>query len=253
MSRNFELLQRAGWDQDYFVNPASEPPPPPNPSRGPEKEAVRAVVKSDGAQNIVRRVFLARGQNTPRMVVFAGVSRDAGCSSICASTALALAAQASERVCVVDANTSNPRLHREFGRENVAGLADAMLRGRPLPAFTKQIDPHNLWLLTAGNRPEKNGFALSASADLEACGHELRAAFGFVLIDAPAIATSNDALALSRMSDGAILVLESSATPRHTALQAKQRIEATNTPVLGVVLRDDSDSYPNLLQQLLGS
>jgi Mrp family chromosome partitioning ATPase len=251
MSRNFELLQRAGWDQDYFVTPAApEAPPPPN--RAPEKAAVRAVVKSDGAQNIVRRVFLARQQNAPRMVVFAGVSGDAGCSSICASTALALAAQATERVCVVDANTSNPRLHREFGSENVAGLADAMLRGRPLPAFTKQIDQHNLWLLTAGNRRE-NGFALSTSADLEACGQELRAAFGFVLIDAPAVATSNDALALSQMSDGAILVLGSSATPRHAALQAKQRIEATNTPVLGVVLRDDGDSYPNLLQQLLGS
>jgi len=85
---------------------------------------------------------------------------------------------------------------------------------------------------------------------LESVARELRAEFDYVLIDAPSLDTHPFAMTLGELTDGAILVLESSGTPRDVVVQAKRRIEESHVPLLGIVLNEPLRT-PHLWSRML--
>src|SRR5579864_7131411 len=133
MSRNFELLQRIGKEQDVFASPA--------PAReAPVFEEVETVatpepipvpqdtVGIEEVRTLVQRVFLLTTERAPHTVVFTGTESGNGCSWIAARAAESLACQISGSVCLVDANLRSPGLHEQFGVPNHHGLSDALVR-----------------------------------------------------------------------------------------------------------------------------
>lgn len=261
MSRNFELLQQAGRGPELFESstPPATPqqdffetgtPPTSRPANGRGNGFGLDGLGREEVIKLVRRVFGASRSNVPKTVVFSGVETGAGCSWVCACTSKILAAQVKERVCMVDANLHAPYLHRYFGLENLHGLTEAVLQADPLVNFVQPIGRDNLWLLPCGNT-KGNLVTLMSSKALQSRIMELRAQFEYVLIDSPPINAYADALLLSQMADGAILVLESSRTRREAALKAKQNVEAANVPLLGVVLNKRAYPIPGLVYRLL--
>src|SRR5207245_2543205 len=95
----------------------------------------------------IQRVFLKPGSDAPQTVVFSGVEHGNGGSWICARAAETLAAQVKGSVCVVDANLRAPTLHQYFGRDNLTGLADAILHPGPVRNYIQQLQGGNLWLV----------------------------------------------------------------------------------------------------------
>ena len=65
---------------------------------------------------------------------------------------------------------------------------------------------------------------------------EKRAAYDYVLIDTPPIATLSDASIVAKLCDGAVLVVESEAVSYRTAQRAAEQLERTGCRLLGVVL-----------------
>ena len=97
MSKNFEILQRAGKVRGLFAaDPETLPkfaprPAPVAPSEpGPAIPAGRRLqlglegTSREEAIRLVHRVFLAPGVDGPRTVVFSGVERRVGCTWNCA-------------------------------------------------------------------------------------------------------------------------------------------------------------------------
>jgi Mrp family chromosome partitioning ATPase len=255
VSRNFELLQQAGWAGDDFG------------AAQPNHKSQHARLDLNGVGNVaqarqthrpnreetaklVRKVFLAPHGEVPKMVVFCGAKRGAGCSWLCARASKILAAEVNGRVCAMDANIHSPSLHRYFDQQNAAGLTDAIHQRQPAMKFARQIRDGNLWLLPCG-RPASHNFHLTPSVGLESLMSGLRAEFDYLLIDAPSVEAHPDAMVLARLADGAILVLEASGTPRELVFKAKRSIESANVPLLGVVLNQPEDSFPALLGQIL--
>ncbi|MGI9072202.1 MAG: CpsD/CapB family tyrosine-protein kinase [Bryobacteraceae bacterium] len=194
---------------------------------------------------MVQRVFTFPNSCSPRLVVFASVE-GTGSSDICFRAGEALAMQTSSSVCLVDANLRAPLLHRFCGINQFPGLADAVIKTKPIKDFARRVAGGNLWLMPAGEAPR-----LFASDRLCSRILELKEEFDFVLIDAPAAASNGDAVLLGQMSDGVILVVEANSTRRETARIAKETFKTAKVKLLGAILNNRTFPIPELLYRKL--
>jgi len=246
MSRNFDILHREATET-IRLRPAAVPAREPTVTRArtvPDAEAAAEIKK------LVQRVFVLPTTNVPSAVAFCGVDEGAGCSWVCSRASEALAEQGSGTVCVVDANYRSSSLHEHFRVEKSGGLADAMKDSTPIRDFARPTWHSNLWLITSGAvGPEPNG-ALNP-ARLRARFSELREAFDYLLIDTPAMNSYADAVLLSQLTDGIVLVIGSNSTRREPARIAKESLEAARVPVLGAVLNRRTYPIPEGLYQRL--
>jgi capsular exopolysaccharide synthesis family protein len=245
LSRNFEILQRAS-EQQYshssLIDAAALEPP--RPDLNPQALSRSELVK------LVQRVFLLPNSGGRKVVTFTGVQEGTGCSSICAGAAEALAAQTDGTVCLVDANLHRPGLHLYFNFQNLKGLSDAVFSQSPLQDFVCRLPGGKLMLLPAGSKVTRLNGALN-SEQLRTRFAQLREQFDFVLIDAPAMNGSADAVLISKLADGAILVLESDATRREVARTAKENFESAGVRLLGAVLNKRTFPIPRFIYERL--
>lgn len=263
MSRNFEILQKAGRFRGLFAaEPAgigrgrAQPVPCeiPLPSRpAPAKRPLQLELNGIGREEAIRlvhRVFLANGKDSPRVVVFSGIERRVGCTWNCAWAARALAAHVSGRVCAVDANLRHPSLHNEFGVENSHGMVAALSGGSGVASYASQLDDTNLWVLPSGT-DGSDLCRVCTPVEMDLQLNELHSEFDYILIDSPALNTYADALALAQMSDGLVLVMDSPSTQCEAARRAKQNAEAHLVRVFGAVLNRSAPQVPDMLTRIL--
>jgi Mrp family chromosome partitioning ATPase len=197
---------------------------------------------------LVQQVF--RVPDPPHVVVFSSVGHGDGTSWTCASAALSLATQVTGSICAVDANLRTPSLHRYFGVENRAGLAEAVESAGPIRDFARQVGGSSLWILPSGTLKSATASPLGSEA-LRARIAELRSEFTYVLIDAPPANLYADAITLGRLSDGILLVLQSNATRRESALKVKESFESAKVRLLGAVLNKRTFPIPQGLYDRL--
>jgi Mrp family chromosome partitioning ATPase len=253
MSRNFELLQKIGREQALYATTADETVQEMEPL--PVIVPVGARLEIEGAEleeitKVVQRVFLLPGADAPRTVVFSGTESGNGCSWVCARVAEVLAGQISGSVCLVDANLRAPGLNEQFAAENVYGLTDALRKREPVRTFAQPLSCPRLWLVSSGSAVE-DGQSLLSSERMRQRIAELRAEFEYVLIDTPAIGSSNDATVLGSATDGLVLVLKANSSRRESARGAIHDLRAAKVRVLGAVLNQRTFPIPQAIYDKL--
>jgi capsular exopolysaccharide synthesis family protein len=195
---------------------------------------------------LVQRLFIMPGSDAPRMVVFCGVETGDGSSWVCAHVSETLASQVKGSVCVVDANLRTPFLHEYFRKDNLCGLADAILGARPVRDYAQQFRGSNLWLMTCGSRTV-DPHTLLTSERLYSRLTELRAGFDYVLLDGPPVNLYADATVLGKLTEGVVLVLQANSTRREAARKAKESLGAAKVRLLGAVLNKRTFPIPDAL------
>jgi Mrp family chromosome partitioning ATPase len=245
MSKNFELMRRAATHDFFNVadGPALVPPKAPAPFAVPKEPADPEIAK------LVQRLFFQAGAGKgPRVVSFSGIASDDRSSWICASAGEALAERAGGSVCIVDANLWSPQLHLHANADSHNGLAEALAGRDPIRTFAVPLDGKNFWLIPAGSpRP---GYYTSVERYRERIA-DLREAFDYVLISAPALTRETEATLVGQLADGAVLIVEANATRRETVRRAKEHLESAHVRLLGAVL--DQRTFPipeNLYRKL---
>src|SRR5581483_11939096 len=225
MSRNFELLQKLGKEQEILtpgpveVSPTSDVPGIVPPALAAPAIAPPVKPGQEEISNLVQQLFLSAGADAPRTVVFTSTESGAGCTWVCGQTAEMFAGRIAGTVCVLDANLRRPALAQHFGLENGPGLSDALLQMDPIRVFARPLPLPNLFAITAGTSNEA-AQALLTSDRMRLRLTELRSEFDFVLVDASAMTLSNEAIGLGSMSDGVVMVLKANASRRQGARQA---------------------------------
>ena len=267
MSKNFELMQRAGkaWDVAPAIAPKKDAAPPaPAPPlpllvrREPWKGASSPgaldldQLAREEALRLVQRIFLLQPLDSPRAIVFAGIDHGVGCSRICAQAADALQASIQGSVCLVEANlrckpsAAAPKMIPA----NHYGLTDALVTDGPIRSFARPTQHGNMWLLSCGSLAA-DSHGLLNSDRLKPRFDELRAEFDFVLVDAPPLTRYSDAVALGKVADGLVLVLEANSTRRDATLRVSDNLRASRIRVLGAVLNKRTFPIPQKLYQRL--
>ena len=79
----------------------------------------------------------------------------------------------------------------------------------------------------------------------------LRKKFDLILIDAPPVRNSSEALAYTKVSDGTVLVLQAEATRWQVAKQAKESIERAGGKVIGAILNRKQHHIPDFIYKRL--
>lgn len=273
MSRNFELLRRAGKGQALFVHGLPSPVAKQasaclnEEARDELPDEVRNEVCTDqkshapspvrdlggAAQEeiikLVRSVFVFPNSHAPRVVSFSSVEGN-GSSEICLRAAENLAKDVSGSVCLVDASLHAPSLYKWLRVDRCPGLADALTSSGPIKDYAVWVGPGKLWLLPSGiPGPDVRGLFASDRLGLRIA--ELRAQFDFVLIDLPPVGSCADAVLLGRMTDGVILVLEANSTRRETARTVKETLESAKVRLLGAILNNRTFPIPDILYRRL--
>ena len=146
-------------------------------------------------------------------------------------------AQDGKRVVVVDGDMRRPSLHRIFKVQNEQGLSNVLSNEKDLDDVMLSTEIENLLIIPAGPTPS-NPSELLGSERMKALLHGLTKRADYVLLDTPSAVAFTDAVVLSRIVDGVLLVVRAQQVPRGAELQVRNLLNKASATILGVVLND---------------
>ncbi|MFN6519451.1 MAG: GumC family protein [Nostoc sp. CreGUA01] len=190
--------------------------------------------------------FLSSDKVLKTIVVTSAVPKE-GKSTVSANLAAAIA-QLGRKVLLIDADMRVPSQHHLWQLTNAVGLSEVLVGQAEFnTAVTKVMD--NLDVLTAGVRPP-NPLALLDSKRMASLidNFSSQSNYDFVIIDAPPLLLAADALSLSQMTDGMLLVARPGVIDSNSAKAAQEMLERSNYNVLGLVVngiidKNESSTY----------
>lgn len=146
-----------------------------------------------------------------------------------------VAAQAGARVCLIDGDLRRPALHRLFGLENNYGLTTALVDGLSLENVAQPTRVQNLSLVPSGPLAP-NPAELAASRRMHEFFESAVPSYDLVICDTPPVMSVADALALSALCDGVLLVVYAGRIPPEVVRRVAEQIEGVKSRIIGVVL-----------------
>ena len=119
--------------------------------------------------------------------------------------------------------------------QNGLGLAE-ILSGQSEPTeVIRPVATKHLFLLSAGSLPPNPG-ELVGSKKMQEIITSLREQYDYILIDSPPVMQVSDAVLLSTIVDGVVLVVSSQETPKYVVREACSRLRYARAKILGVTL-----------------
>ena len=248
MSRNFDLMH--DMERYHEIVPIQPVKPTISLAKAEEVAYQQPVPVNEENLRLVQQLLAPQSHDAPRLVVFAGVEHGNGCTHTAVSVAETLAANGGRSICMVDANFRSPALAGMFGVNNDHGLSDALSRDGLIRSFVEPVRNDSLWLLSTGSLAAESPNLLSSERLIARC-LELREEFDIVLVDAPPLAHYADAIALGRLSDGVVLVIEAESTRKDSAIAAVENLRSSEVRILGAVLNKRVYPIPEKLYSKL--
>jgi len=180
--------------------------------------------------------FLNNNQEIKTILV---TSPSQGSGKTLVSTNLAfMLAQSDKKVILVDVDLRRPTVHKKMNLPNENGITTALLNPDvSLYRLKKKTSAENLKVITSGNLPP-NPSELLGSDRMKKIVEELKSKSGIVIFDAPPVLPVADAVAMSTLVDGVLLVLEPGVTTRTAARLTIQHLQRVNSKVIGVVFNN---------------
>jgi succinoglycan biosynthesis transport protein ExoP len=156
-------------------------------------------------------------------------------------------AQLGDRTLLVDSDLRKPGIRRALnlaiGKD--VGLSSYLAGVTSLEEATIQHPTiTNLSALTTGPVPPSPADLLSSHRMREAIA-ELRRRFKFIVIDSPPVMAATDAVILSALTDGVLLVVRSGETPKEAFTRTRDLLAAVKCRLLGVVLNAVDSNAPD--------
>lgn len=159
-----------------------------------------------------------------------------GKSLITSNLAIA-AAQAGNRVVIMDCDLHRPHQHHIFGLGNGLGVTTALLgiEGVALEQFMQPGPLPNLRVMTSGPLPP-NAAELLGSERMRTLIQAIGQQVDLIVIDSPPASVLADAAVLSRQADGVLLALYAGRTDRDVVKRTVAALQQVQAHIVGVVL-----------------
>jgi capsular exopolysaccharide synthesis family protein len=153
-------------------------------------------------------------------------------------------AQNGHRTLLVDTDMRRARLHKAMGIGNENGVSRVILGESEIEDAVKTTDVPNLWVLPCGPHPP-NPAELLQTEKFEALVRRLGEKYDRVIFDSPPVLAVTDAVVLSRVVDGVVLVVRAGRTARDALMRTKRLLRAADPNIAGVVLNDVNLKSPH--------
>jgi capsular exopolysaccharide synthesis family protein len=195
--------------------------------------------------------FLNTGKHVHALVVTGSVAGE-GVTTVAGNLAVSLA-QAGENVILVDANFRQPMLAGLFGLNSAPGLTNVLTQSVRLDdALQVSYAEPKLRVLASGPVPPNPSEMLGSRQMLDLI-NALKQRADVVIFDAPPLLPVTDAAALSRLTNGAVLVCWPRSTKADELEHARESLRSVGTRILGLVLNGVSDRRHSVSDSAYGS
>lgn len=192
------------------------------------------IKKAEEYYNALRTNIQLSGDKL-KVIAVSSVRPGEGKSTTSTNIAWAFA-RAGYKTLLVDADIRNSVMSGVFkSRERITGLTDYLSGTRDLSHGLSETNVENLFVIQSG-AISPNPTALLQSENFGTMIETLRKYFDYIIVDTAPIGVVIDAAIVAQKCDASILVTEAGTTKRREVDRARQQLEQTGTPFLGVVL-----------------
>jgi polysaccharide biosynthesis transport protein len=191
-------------------------------------------------------ILLSQADHPPQVILVTSALPREGKTTVAANLAVTLA-QLGDSTVLVDADLRKPGIGRllDLGTGKHAGLSSYLAGVSSLDLVSV---PHpaipNLVAIPTGPLPPNPADLLSSHRLADAIA-ELRTKFKFIVIDSPPIMAATDAVILSVLADGVLLIVRSGETSKVAFTRARDLLNSVKSRILGVVLNAVDSSAPD--------
>jgi len=191
-------------------------------------------------------LLLSQADHPPQVILVTSALPHEGKTTAAVNIGVTLA-QLGDSTLLIDGDLRKPGVSRALNMVDVkhpglssylAGVTSLDLVTVPHPAIS------NLHAIPTGPIPPNSADLLSSHRLTEMIC-ELRKRYKFIVIDSPPIMAATDAVILSALVDGVLLVVRSGQTPKEAFTRTRDLLTSVNSHVLGVVLNAVDSSSPD--------
>jgi succinoglycan biosynthesis transport protein ExoP len=191
-------------------------------------------------------LLLSQADHPPQVILVTSALPHEGKTTASVNIGVTLA-QLGDKTLLIDGDLRKPGISRALHMNDAkhVGLSSYLAGVSSLDVVTV---PHpavsNLHAIPTGPVPPNSADLLS-SHRLAQMIRELRKRYKFIVIDSPPIMAATDAVILSALADGVLLVVRSGETPKEAFTRTRDLLNSVKSRVLGVVLNAVDASSPN--------
>jgi capsular exopolysaccharide synthesis family protein len=172
----------------------------------------------------------------PKSILITSAQPAEGKTGLAINTAITLS-QLGGSVLLVDGDMRRPTCHTHLQIQLKPGLSDYLTGNADLLSIIKRTPVPHLSCIPAGTTPV-NPAELLASPRMKETIELFSQRFDYIVVDSPPVFGIADALVLSTVVKGVILVVQGGRTPREMVQRALKNLIELNAPVLGAVLNN---------------
>ncbi|MCM3874402.1 MAG: polysaccharide biosynthesis tyrosine autokinase [Pyrinomonadaceae bacterium] len=227
------------------------PTPNPEPGKKSPKKSVRnarghvgLLIYEEGSSSLSESykklrtlVMHSNGNSAPATLLVTSSLPGEGKTTVVINTGFVIS-QTGAKVLLIDGDLRHPTIHEVLGIENAQGLSTILsgdVTEAEILSMIEQYDGSNLYVLPAGPATD-NAAELLASESMRRLVHTLRSTFSHIIIDSPPISFFTDAVLISSLVDGVLMIVRGPKSPRQVARYSVQSLDGVGAPILGVVL-----------------
>jgi capsular exopolysaccharide synthesis family protein len=155
-------------------------------------------------------------------------------------------ANSGERVVLVDADMRKPRVHRLFSQQNDLGLSEFLEGKKDFDDVIRYSGIDNLYFVTAGETTDRP-VELISSQNMKIFIEKASFRFSKIIFDTPPVTLVTDAVVLSSIATGVILVAESNRVTKELLRNSKELLQKVNANILGIIVNNISPALDNYL------
>ena len=154
-------------------------------------------------------------------------------------------AEKGNRVLLIDGDLRIPSIAKKLDIPSAPGLTD-MFMGRKIDFEEKKSNIVDSWYILPSGEIPPNPSELLGSSRMEAVLADLREQFDYIVIDLPPVNIVSDALSVSSLITGMVIVIREEYTEKKELERCFRQLKLSNVNVLGCVMnaaRSSGGSY----------
>lgn len=157
-----------------------------------------------------------------------------GKSTTCANTAITFA-EMGKKVLIIDTDMRRPRLHRLMKSTSTPGLSNLLLNLSTYDESVFATNYPNLDVIFAGEI-SPNPTELLSSGRMKEILDEMSKHYEYIFVDTPAIAPIADAIIISKLVHGHVIVTRQGITEKKILENCVEKMQFSNAKILGYVV-----------------
>ncbi|MGE0757930.1 MAG: GumC family protein [Pirellulaceae bacterium] len=212
---------------------------------------LRATCRSVLSEMLLSRRLPAPCDTRGRSIGILAVADGCGASTFAAALAITASEDGGLRTTLIDADLRNRSVSGTFGLNGAPGFLELLSGEANSEECVHRMEERPLELISSSARSAGSGWAADPRAARGVLA-EIQQDCDLVILDLPPASRPDQAMSMAPHLDQVLIVVESERTDVTHVHRLVQRLTASDTEILGIVLNKTRSYMPRLMRRLMG-